>query len=64
MKRTLLALVAATFAFAAGSSFAQAPAEPTAPAATKAAKPAKPSSKAKSTHKVAHKKPAKTAHAA
>ncbi|HEY2257520.1 MAG TPA: hypothetical protein VGI11_17935 [Variovorax sp.] len=33
MKRTLLALIAATFALAAGSSFAQSPAEPAAPVA-------------------------------
>ncbi|MDM0074718.1 hypothetical protein QTH90_10020 [Variovorax sp. J2P1-59] len=63
MKRTLLALVAATFAFAAGSSFAQAPADPVSPAPVvtkskaKAAKPAAKHSKAHKTtsHKVAHK---------
>jgi hypothetical protein len=58
MKRTLIALVAAGFALAAGSSFAQAPAEPT------AAPAAKTQSTHKSSHnKVAHKKSSK-AHAA
>jgi hypothetical protein len=58
MKRTLIALVAAGFALAAGSSFAQAaPAEPT------AAPAAKTPSKHKSSHKVSHKKSSK-AHAA
>ena len=56
MKRTLIALLAAGFALAAGSSFAQAPAEPT------AAPAAKTKSKHKSSHKVAHKK--SKAHAA
>ena len=50
MKRTLIALLAAGFAFAASSSFAQT-AEPTAPAPTKPAK----TKHHKSSHKVAHK---------
>ena len=70
MNRTLLALIAASFAFAAGSSFAQTPAEPVAaaaavPAAAKSkAKPVKHSTH-KATHtKVAHKKAPKTPAAA
>jgi len=64
MKRTLIALLAAGFALAAGSSFAQAPAEPTpAPAAKTKAKSTKHSKTAhKSSHKVATKK--SKAHAA
>ena len=56
MKRTLSALVAAAFALAAGSSFAQAPAAPHAKT-TKSAKHSHKSSHAK----VAHKKTPKTA---
>ncbi|MBO9512834.1 MAG: hypothetical protein J7549_01860 [Variovorax sp.] len=67
MKRTLIALLAAGFAFAAGSSFAQAPAEP-APAPVHKAKSTKHAKHAKTTHKsashkVAHKK-SKAAHTA
>jgi hypothetical protein len=55
MKRTLIALLAAGFAFAASSSFAQT-AEPTTPAPTKSAKPKSTKTKHhKSSHKVAHK---------
>ena len=56
MKRTLIALLAAGFALAAGSSFAQAPAEP-------GAAPVAKTKKHKSSHKVSHKKSTK-AHAA
>ncbi|MBO9650663.1 MAG: hypothetical protein J7605_19330 [Variovorax sp.] len=57
MKRTLIALLAAGFALAAGSSFAQAPAEPGAAPAAKTKK------HKTSSHKTAHKKSSK-AHAA
>lgn len=66
MKRTLIALAAAGFAFAAGSSFAQAPAAPSAtPAPTTAPehkKPAPQGKQVKRPHKSMHPKAAPTPH--